>query len=104
MAKSRSASERSPAAIVDARRRRERALDARADRSRTARAGAEAEITPPPATRSEFQRVQHALYVAQSVIQRLTVELREARAAADIRARIAIVPGPGTGRLRLAAR
>ncbi|MGX9981959.1 hypothetical protein [Methylobacterium fujisawaense] len=83
MAKSRSASERSPAAIVDARRRRERALDARADRSRTARAGAEAEIAPPPATRSEFQRVQHALYVAQGVIQRLTVELREARSAAD---------------------
>lgn len=27
-------------------------------------------------------RVQHALYVAQGVIQRLTVELREARAAA----------------------
>lgn len=82
MVKNRAASEPRPAAVVAARRRRERALDGRAERSRAARAGTEGEITPPPATRSEFQRVQHALYVAQGVIQRLTVELREARAAA----------------------
>ncbi|WP_075380566.1 hypothetical protein [Methylobacterium phyllosphaerae] len=56
-------------------------MDARAERSRAVKAGAEAETAPLPPTRAEYQRTQHALHVAKGVIQRLTVELREARAA-----------------------